>query len=899
MPISLQASSLKPQVPRQDSSLEAQAFLSPALGWFASRGWRPFDYQVETWQAYREGASGLVHAPTGMGKTYAVWMGPLLEALSKGADQSSELISRGLKVLWITPLRALANDIAGALQAPLTDLNSPWTVEVRTGDTSQSVRKRQRERLPSALVTTPESLSLILSYPDSGGRLAGLRCVVVDEWHELMGTKRGVQTELGLGRLRSIAPGVRTWGLSATIGNLDEATRVLMGGGNQETGDRSQETEKRAGHSGSCLLTPGLSSRLIQGPAARPVSIVTLLPECVARFPWAGHMGLNLLPAVLDRLAQARTTLLFTNTRSQAEVWFQHILRARPEWLGEITVHHGSIDRELRGRVEAMARAGTARCVVCTSSLDLGVDFAPVDQVIQIGSPKGIARLLQRAGRSGHQPGKVSRIYGVPTHALELVEYSAARDAISDGRQDACITREEAGSDTDAPAQIEARVPLRQSLDVLVQHLVTVALGGGFREAELFEEVRRTHAFAEVTPEQWAWAMDFVTRGGPTLRAYPRYMRVAERDGLYVVPDARVGRLHRMSIGTITSDDSLRVKVVRGATLGTIEESFIARLRPGDRFVFSGRVLELVRVRDMTAWVRRTTKAAGVVPRWQGGRMPLSSQLAAAVRHKLTEFNAGIIRNPEMEAIAPLLELQRKWSRIPAEDELLVEQTRTREGHHTFVHSFEGRLVHEGLAALVAFRLTRQSPRSVSVSGNDYGFELLSPEPIVADDLFWRQLTDTTELLSDLLACVNKTEMARRQFRDIARIAGLVFQGYPGAGKSARQLQASSELFYDVFLEFDPANLLLDQARREVLEQQLEFLRLKNAMERMGRCRRVLVECERLTPLAFPIWADRLRSQHVTSEKWSERIQRMAVRLEKAASAPAKKRRSRADRVGR
>jgi len=806
-----------------------------------------------------------------MGKTYAAWMGPLVESRAESTAASrGRPACAGLEVLWITPLRALANDIAAALQRPVGEMGIPWTVEVRTGDTSQAVRRRQRERLPSALVTTPESLSLILSYPDSTDRLQNLRCVVVDEWHELMGTKRGVQTELALARLRGIAPGMRTWGLSATVGNLDEALRVLLG----ETTDN--RTCKRDAPTG----------RLIRGPASKPVEIVTLLPESVERFPWAGHIGLQLLPAVLERLEQARTTLLFTNTRSQAEVWFQQIQRARPDWLGQITVHHGSIDRQLRTRVEAMARAGTIRCVVCTSSLDLGVDFAPVDQVIQVGSPKGIARLLQRAGRSGHQPGRVSRIYGVPTHAFELVEYAAARDAVQRQRP----------ADTDSC--IEARVPLKQSLDVLVQHLVTVAAGGGFREADLLAEVRRTHAFADLTDDQWRWAMDFVSRGGPTLRAYPQYMRVAERDGRFVVANPRVARLHRMSIGTITSDDSLRVKVVRGATLGTIEESFIARLRPGDRFVFSGHVVELARVRDMTAWVRRAGKSGGIVPRWQGGRMPLSSELSTAVRQKLTEYIRGIIDGPEMQAMVPLLELQRKWSRIPEEDELLVEQIHTREGHHTYVHSFEGRLVHEGLSLLFAHRLTRQAPRSISVSANDYGFELLSPEPLLVDESFWRGLTHTTGLLEDLLACLNDTELARRQFRDIARIAGLVFPGYPGAAKSARQLQASSELFYDVFREFDPHNLLLDQARREVLEQQLEFVRLRTAVERMGRCRRVVVWCEQLTPLAFPIWADRLRAQSLTSEKWSDRIARMIVRLEKkAASEPAhRERRSQRNR---
>jgi ATP-dependent Lhr-like helicase len=556
--------------------------------------------------------------------------------------------------------------------------------------------------------------------------------------------------------------------------------------------------------------------------------------------------------------------LLFTNTRSQAEMWFQALLTARPDWLGEIALHHGSIDRSLRIEIENRLRAGRLRGVVCTSSLDLGVDFSPVEQVIQIGSPKGVARLLQRAGRSGHQPGAVSRVIGVPTHALELAEFAAARDAVGRGI-------------------VESREPLDRPLDVLVQHLVTIALGDGFVPRSMLDEVRRSHAFSALTDEEWSWAMEFVTRGGPTLTAYPQYAKVAEQDGCCTVESRRTGQMHRMSIGTITSDGAISVRFVGGRTLGTVEESFVSRLTPGDRFVFAGRVVELVRVRDMTAHVRKATSIKGAVPRWMGGRSPLSTQLADSIRMLLDDARGGTYRSAEMQIIKPLLDLQAAWSRIPAINELLIELIRYRDGHHAFAFTFAGRLVNEGLSALVAYRITRRAPGTLSVTANDYGFEVLSVEPLELDADAWRSLLTPANLVDDLLACLNSTELARRQFREIARVAGLVFPGYPGQGKTTRQLQASSDLFYDVFSQFDPQNLLLDQSRREVLSRELEVVRMRHTLERIANEQITVVRPERFTPLSFPLWVERIRSQQVSSERWMDRVQRMVVQLERAA----------------
>ncbi len=807
---------------------------------FRARGWKPFAFQRETWRAYRDGESGLVHAPTGTGKTYAVWAPPLIEWL----EESAGTVPRHrppLRVLWITPLRALVQDTTRALAGLVADLGLPWTVEARTGDTTAALKARQRRGFPTALVTTPESLSLLLSYPESREQFSDLRAVIVDEWHELLATKRGVQTELCLARLRLWNPALRTWGLSATLGNLDTALACLVGA------DR-----------------PG---RLVNGDLRKRFVVETVIPESMDRFPWAGHLGTRLVPEVVRAIEGAGTTLVFTNVRSQTEFWFQALLEARPDWDGEVGIHHGSLDRGVRAEVEERLRAGAIRAVVCTSSLDLGVDFAPVDQVIQIGGPKGVARLLQRAGRSGHQPGAVSRVLCVPTQALEMVEYAAARDAI-------------------AARSIESREPVAKPLDLLAQHLVTLALGGGFHDRDGFKEVRSAWSFRDLSEEEWRWTLDFIVRGGHTLRAYDQFRRVVERDGLHVVEAGPVGRLHRMSIGTIASDQSMLVKYTSGRSLGSIEESFIARLKPGATFVFAGLQLELVRVRDFTAWVRRSSRGSGAVPVWGGGRSPLSSELADAVQRKLQAAAEGDHRDPEIRAVRDILRTQARWSVIPSPGQLLIERTITRDGTGWFVFPFAGRLAHEGLAALLAHRLSRLEPMTISATFNDYGLQLLTRSTLDLDEAAWRTLLSGEHLLDDLLDCLNSTELTRRQFREIARVAGLIFQGYPGARKPARQVQASSSLFFEVFQKYDPENLLLRQARREVLDRQLEIRRLEDRLAELTDRRLVIRHPGRLTPFAFPLWAEAVRAQ-VSSEKWADRLRRMLDDLETAATGGA------------
>ncbi len=816
--------------------------------WFASRGWAPFEFQRDVWRAYEGGESGLIHAATGTGKTYAAWMGALLEAMRE--DAAPRRVRRRaeaspLRVLWITPLRALAADTEQALRDPVDALGLPWTVESRTGDTTQARRARQRKQLPTALVTTPESLSLLLCRKDHEEIFADLRLIVVDEWHELLSTKRGAQVEMALARLRRVQPRLRTWGLSATIGNMDVAAEALLG----------------LDESGSAR--PGL---MVRGVVSKEVAVESLIPDTMERFPWAGHLNTRLLPEVMRRLSGAESAIVFTNTRSQCEIWFQSIIAADPTWFEFTAIHHGSLSRKQRESVEDGLKSGRFRVVVATSSLDLGVDFTPVDLVMQIGSPKGVARLLQRAGRSGHQPGRLSQVVCVPTHALELVEVAAARDAIRAGA-------------------IESRDPIDRPLDLLAQHLVTLALGGGFTRDDALAELRTTRAYGGLTGEELDWTIDFVTRGGDALKAYPEFARVQFVDDRYVVTDRRVALRHVLNIGTIVSDATISVRYMSGGRLGTVEESFASRLSPGDKFIFAGKPLEFVRIRDLTVWVRRAKGTSGAIPRWMGTRMPLSTELAHALRVKVDEARRGIFDSPEMQAVKGVLGLQMERSALPAPGELLIERTQTRDGHHLFVYPFEGRLVHEGVAALFAYRIASISPISFSYSCNDYGFELLSPDPAPLEEAIESGLLSTAHLLHDVLNSLNAAELARRQFREIARVAGLVFSGYPGQSKSMKQVQASSSLLYDVFVKYDPDNLLVHQAQREVLERQLEASRLGRVLDRLSQGTVRLVDVERVTPLAFPLLVDSTRAK-VSSEKLGDRIRRMTA----AAEAEPRKR---------
>jgi ATP-dependent helicase Lhr and Lhr-like helicase len=808
--------------------------------WFAERGWKVFPFQRKVWKAALKGESGLLHANTGAGKTFAVWFAALQRAGAKRCRHTA-----GLRVLWITPMRALAADTMRALEESASELMPEWKIGARTGDTGSAERARQARSMPATLVTTPESLSLMLSHAGAAEQFRHLDMIIIDEWHELMGSKRGVQVQLALARLRYWQPGLLVWGVSATMGNLEFARQVLLGG------------------------TEGV---LVEGDLRKQIKVDCLIPENVARFPWGGHMGLQMLGPVIGEIEQHEATLVFTNTRAQAEIWYQNILEQRPDWAGVIALHHGSLDREVREWVEMGLKKGELKAVICTASLDLGVDFLPVERVLQVGSAKGIARLLQRAGRSGHAPGRVSRVTLVPTNSLELLEAAGAKKAV-------------------AARRIEGRQVPNKPFDVLVQHLVTVALGGGFRSEDLYQEVRRAWSYRHLTHEEWQWALDFVARGGQSLTVYPEYRRVVpDHEGVYRVPDSAIGRRHRMGIGTIVSDASISVKYISGGRIGSVEESFISRLKPGDHFLFGGRILELVRVHEMTAFVKRAPGSRGAIARWGGARMPMSSELAHAALEELRLASEGIYDSPEMAAIRPLIDIQRDWSALPTSQTLVLESMKSREGWHLFAYPFAGRSVHMGLASLLAYRIGRIQPSTFSIAINDYGFELLTPEPIdwarhfAAGSGSEVALLSTDELLEDVLGSLNATQLSQQRFREVARIAGLVFQGYPGQPKSNRQLQASSSLFFEVFRKHDAANLLLTQAQREVLEQELELTRLRETLDALHLRRLAFCQVRRATPFGFALMVERFREK-VSTEKLSDRVARMVRELEKAAAA--------------
>ncbi len=796
--------------------------------WFEKQDWKPFPFQLEAWQSVCNNYNGIVNAPTGSGKTYSLLIPILLECNPK------KLSSKGPKAIWITPIRALAKEIELSAKRANEGLNTSWRVGVRSGDTSTRERAKQKERPPDFLITTPESLHLLLSQKGYAEYFADLRTIVIDEWHELMGSKRGVLMELALSRLKALSPQLKIWGISATIGNMEQSLQILLG---------SYSVSKKV--------------KVIKATIQKKIEIVSIFPDEVERLPWAGHLGIQLLDKVIPIVKESNSTLIFTNTRSFAEIWYQKMLDKAPELSGQIAMHHGSISKELRDWVEDQLHAGKLKAVVCTSSLDLGVDFRPVETVIQVGSPKGVARFLQRAGRSGHQPGAVSRIYFLPTNTLELTEAAALREA---------MTRN----------IVEDRVPYLRSFDVLIQYLITLAVSDGFRPEEIYPEIKGTVSYSSVTEDEWNRVLNFITTGGEALTAYNEYRKVIIEEGVYKVENKRIALKHRLSIGTIVGDNLLYVKFVSGKYLGTIEEYFISRLNTGDVFWFAGQSLELVRIKEMEVHVRKSKKKSGKVPSWQGGRMPLSSQMSEMIRLKIDESATGNETDDEMRFLKPLMTLQRERSHLPKKNEFLVEYFHSSEGYHVVMYPFEGRFVHEGMAALIAYRISQGTPITFSIAMNDYGFELLSDQEIPIYEAIETNVLGNENLMKDIQASINSTEMARRKFRDIAAISGLIFKGLPGQKIKEKHLQSSSQLFFNVFHEYESQNLLLQQAFEEVMDFQLEEARLRKALDRIALQKIIITEPEMPTPFAFPIMVDRTREK-LTSEKLEDRIRKMRL----------------------
>jgi ATP-dependent Lhr-like helicase len=827
------------------------------LSWFQSKGLYPFAFQEETWTHIMQSHSGLVNAPTGCGKTFSVFLGAIIDFINENPENYKTKSRNHLRLLWITPLRALAKDIGRAMREVIEELGMQWQVAIRNGDTETNERQKQNRQMPEVLIITPESLHLLLAQKNYPDFFNYLRILAVDEWHELLGSKRGVQVELAISRIVHLVDRsqltvdnpenrqLSVWGISATIGNLEQAQEVLV----------SPMLNK--------IKDPPV---IVKAKLDKRIEIESVFPDEIEKYPWAGHLGIKLVHKVIPIIEKSRTTLIFINTRGMSERWYQEILNVAPELSGAIALHHGSIDSELRLWVEEALHAGKLKAVVCTASLDLGVDFRPVETVIQVGSPKGVARFLQRAGRSGHQPGELSKIYFLPTHSLELVEAAALKDAMKQNF-------------------IESREPMLLCFDVLIQYLGTLAIGEGFYPDEIFKEISSTFCFREIKKEEWQQILHFITEGGEALQQYDEYRKVEIINGLYKINGRRIAMRHRLHIGTIVSDAMMKVKFLSGGYIGVIEEYFISRLNPGDVFTLAGRNLEFVMIKEMTAIVKKSNAKKAIVPSWNGGRMPLSANLGLMLRKKFDEVHLlfGKPQNAEkldieLRVLKPLFELQQSLSHIPKENELLIEQIETSDGFHLFVYPFEGRLVHEAMAALLAFRISRITPISFSFAMNDYGFELLSDQPVPVDDSNVYELFSEEGLSADIQRSVNSAEMARRKFRDVAVIGGLIFQGYPGDYKKTRHLQSSAGLLFNVFSEYDPQNLLLRQAYHEVMEQQMEEVRLRNMLERISNSKIVLSFPEKLTPFCFPLKVDSMR-EDLSSEKLEDRVKKMQQQL--------------------
>ncbi len=807
--------------------------------WFHQQDWKPFRFQKDTWKAFLQGKHGLLNAPTGSGKTYALWF-PIVLNYIKGNPAYKAKHKKGLKAVWITPLRALSQEIRQSAERVTADLGTQMTVGIRTGDTSTKERARMKKQMPDLLITTPESLQLLLASKGYDTIFKDCSAIVVDEWHELLGTKRGVQMELALSRLKTVSKNLRIWGISATIGNLEQAREVLLG-------PDTQAFE---------------NSVLIKANLKKKITVRSIIPERMETFPWRGHLGLHLLDYVVPIINHSKTTLLFTNTRSQCEIWFQKILEKYPEFAGDIAMHHGSINKETRNWVEQAIRNENLKAVVCTSSLDLGVDFAPVETVVQIGGPKGVARFLQRAGRSGHQPGKESVIHFLPTHAMELIEASALQKAVKHNT-------------------VEDRLPYLNSFDVLLQYLTTLAVSDGFYPKDIFPEIRQTFCYQAISEDQWQWLLNFLVMGSQSLQTYDEYKKVeVEDDGRFKVNNRGIAMRHRFQIGTIVGNAHLSVKYQSGGYIGSIEEFFISKLNRGDVFTFAGRNLEFIRIKDMQVHVKNSKKRTRRVPSWAGGRMTLSAQMSELLRNELYTANLDAAeQSKEIKSLNDLFKRQRRESIVPNTDQFLIETFETRDGHHHIFYPFEGRFVHEAMGSLLGYRISLLSPITFSLAFNDYGFELLSDQEIDIQQVIDNNLFSTDYMSDDLYKSLNATEMARRKFRDIAIISGMVFTGYPNKGIKMKHLQSNSQLLFDVFRDYEPDNLLYQQAFRETFEHQLEEGRLRLALERISMQEIVWKPCEKPTPFSFPLITDRMSREKLSSEKLEDRIKKMAAIL--------------------
>lgn len=766
--------------------------LPPVIAdWFAAKDWRPRRHQIEMLAAARAGRHALLVATTGAGKTLAGFLPTLADLVECPAE--------GLHTLYISPLKALAIDVQRNLLAPIEAMGLDIRVEARTGDTPSDRKARQRARPPQILLTTPESLSLLLSYPDSFAMFAGLKRVVIDEVHAFATGKRGDLLSLGMARLQVIAPAMRRTALSATVADADGYRAWLA-----PDGDIDQVA-------------------LVQGEAGADPDITILLPQ--DRVPWSGHSGRYAAPQVMAEIEAHRTTIVFCNTRSLAELTFQDLWKANDANL-PMGVHHGSLSREARRKVESAMADGRLRALVATASLDLGVDWGDVDCVIQMGAPKGSSRLLQRIGRANHRLDEASKAILVPGNRFEFLEAQAALDAVRAGELDPDIFR---------PG----------SLDVLAQHLMACACAAPFDETEMLREIRAALAYSALTEETFSRVLNFIADGGYALKAYDRFKRLTkDADGLWRVSHPRFVTQHRLNAGIIVDAPTLDVRFKNGRKLGTVEEYFAATLTPGDTFFFAGMSLEVERMSETDLIVRATSRPARI-PTYVGARMPLSTNLAQRVRGFLYDREAWR-RFPD--DVREWLEVQDRRSVLPAPGQLLVE-TFPREGRHYMVaYSFEGWNAHQSLGMLITRRMEATGLKPMGFVSNDYALACYGLEPI----------TDPAALFSpdilehEFVEWVQGSALLKRAFREVAVIGGLVERHHPGKRKTGRQVTFSTDLIYDVLRRYEPEHLLLQAAWEDARARMTDVGRLADLLDRAADTM-VHVELDRVSPLAVPI----------------------------------------------
>jgi ATP-dependent helicase Lhr and Lhr-like helicase len=808
------------------------SLLPPAIaGWFHSRGWRPHPHQLAMVAAAARGEHALLVAPTGGGKTLAGFLPSLIELAERPRP--------GLHTLYISPLKALAVDIQRNLESPIAELRLPIRAESRTGDTPETKKRRQRAHPPHILLTTPESLALLLSYPDAATLFGGLRCVVLDELHALAGTKRGDLLALGLARLSTLAPHLRRVGLSATVARPDDLATWLS-----PRADPQDPTVARI------LGRSGARAR------------VEILNTAV-HLPWSGHMALHALPEVYERIRGCATTLVFVNTRAQAELVFQELWRLNGDTL-PIALHHGSLAVEQRRKVEAAMARGALRAVVATSSLDLGIDWAAVDLVVQIGAPKGVSRLLQRIGRSNHRLDEPSQALLVPANRFEVLECQAALDAI-------------------AERTLDGERPRPGGLEVLAQHLTGTAVSAPFNADRLYAEVVGAAPYADLDRDTFDDVLDFVATGGYALEAYEKFRRlVPGEDGLWRPTSPLVARQYRLNIGTIIEEPLLKVRLngkgsQGGPLLGEVEEYFVNGLTPGDSFIFAGQLLRFVALREGDVLVARGGSGEPKVPIFAGGRLPLSTHLADRVRGLLEDHQRW---DGLPAAVHDWLDLQRLRSVLPRRDALLVESFPRGGKEYLVAYCFEGRNAHQTLGMLLTRRMERFGLAPLGFVATDYVVAIWSLKPVTdAAALFHQDM-----LGDDLEEWMAESSVLRRTFRNVAIIAGLIERNHPGQEKSGRQVTFSSDLIYDVLRRHDPGHILLRATRADAAGGFADVRRLSDMLNRVkGRIRHQVLD--RVSPLAVPVLLEVGRVQ-VSGDAHDAMLAEAAADLIAEATAP-------------